>query len=110
MAFTHHVRADAAGLVVAVAGEMDITVAGAFEEAVQRLISGRHPGLVRIDLRGLEFLDSTGVSVLVRLWRLARRENWSLRVINPTGAVRQILDVTGAMAIVGGPMAPESVQ
>jgi anti-sigma B factor antagonist len=110
MAFTHHVHADSAGLVVAVSGEMDLTVAGAFEDTVQRLIAGRRPGLVRIDLGGLEFLDSTGVSVLVRLWRMARRENCSLRVINPTGVVRQILDVTGAMAIVGGPMAPESVQ
>jgi anti-anti-sigma factor len=61
-------------------------------------------------MSGLEFLDSTAVSVLVRLWRLARRENCSLRVVNPTGVVRHILDVTGALAIVGAGVAPESVQ
>ena len=110
MAFTHQVRADAAGLVVALSGEMDFTVAAQFEVAVQRLISGRHPAVLKIDLDGLEFLDSTAVSVLVRLWRLARRENCSLRVINPTGAVQHVVDVTGALAIVGVGVAPESVQ
>jgi anti-anti-sigma factor len=89
---------------------MDYTVAGQFEVAVQRLISQRHPAVLKIDLFGLEFLDSTAVSVIVRLWRMARREHCSLRVVNPTGTVRHILDVTGALAIVGAGVAPEIAQ
>jgi anti-anti-sigma factor len=110
MTFTQQVRADATGLVVALSGEMDFSVSGPFEETVQRLIAGRHPGLIQVDLSGLEFLDSTAVSVIVRLWRLARREHCSLRVINPTGVVRQVLDVTGALAIVGVQPTPETAQ
>jgi anti-sigma B factor antagonist len=108
MPFTQQVRADATGLVVALSGEMDFSVSAPFEETVQRLIAERRPGLIQVDLAGLEFLDSTAVSVIVRLWRLARREHCSLRVINPTGMVRQVLDVTGALAIVGVQPAPET--
>ena len=81
MPFTQQVRADATGLVVALSGEMDFSVSAPFEETVQRLIAERRPGLIQVDLAGLDFLDSTAVSVIVRLWRLARREHCSLRVI-----------------------------
>jgi anti-sigma B factor antagonist len=108
MTFTQRVRADGTGVVVALTGEMDFSVSGPFEETVQRLIADRRPGLIQVDLSELDFLDSTAVSVIVRLWRLARREHCSLRVINPTGVVRQVLDVTGALAIVGVQPAPEA--
>jgi anti-sigma B factor antagonist len=108
MTFTQQVRADASGLMVAVAGEMDLTVAGPFETAVQRLIAEQRPDVVRIDLADLVFLDSTAVSALVRLWRMARRRNCALRVVNATGTVRHILDITGALAILGG-VTPETV-
>jgi anti-sigma B factor antagonist len=101
MSFTQQIRADGAGLVVALYGEMDVAVSGPFEATVHRLIVERRPSLLHIDLSGLRFLDSTGVSVLVRLWRLARREHCSLRVVNPTGPVHHVLEITGALAIVG---------
>jgi anti-sigma B factor antagonist len=108
MTFTQRVRADASGLVVNLSGEMDLSVAGTFEASVQRLIATRHPRMIQLDLSGLEFIDSTAVSVIVRLWRLARREHCSLRVVNSTGGVRHVLDVTGALALVGADPAPET--
>jgi anti-sigma B factor antagonist len=108
LTFTQQVRADGAGLVVRLYGEMDFTVSESFEKTVHRLIAEQRPGVLHIDLSDLRFLDSTAVSVLVRLWRLARREHCSLRVVNPTGVVRHILEVTGALAIVGGAPTPEA--
>jgi anti-anti-sigma factor len=61
-----------------------------------------------VDLAELDFIDSTAISVLVRLWRLARRDNCSLRVVNAQGAVRHVLDVTGALAIVGAGPTPDA--
>jgi anti-anti-sigma factor len=110
MMFTQQVREDATGLVVFLSGEMDYSVSGSFEAAVQRLIAVQRPGLLQVDMSELTFLDSTAVSVIVRLWRLARRENCSLRVVNPTGVVRQVLDATGALAIVGVHPAPDAAR
>ncbi|NJC82801.1 STAS domain-containing protein [Planosporangium mesophilum] len=107
MTFTHQVRADGSGLVIALCGEMDLSVADGFEAMVRRLITRRRPGTVQLDLAELRFIDSTAVSVIVRLWRLARREHCCLRVVNPTGLVYRVLDVTGALAVVGGDPAPD---
>jgi anti-anti-sigma factor len=95
-------------VIVSLSGEMDVTVSESFETMVHRLITEQRPSVLHIDLSDLRFLDSTAVSVIVRLWRLARREHCSLRVVNPTGAVRHILEVTGALAIVGGAPTPEA--
>ncbi|HEV7900214.1 MAG TPA: STAS domain-containing protein [Planosporangium sp.] len=108
MTFTHEVRADGSGLVIALYGEMDLSVSNSFEVMVRHVITRRRPGVLHLDLAGLRFIDSTAVSVLVRLWRLARRERCSLRVVNATGVVHRVLDVTGALAIVGGATAPEA--
>ena len=108
MTFTQQVRADENGYVVRLSGEMDYTVSGRFEVAVQRLLDHRRPASVRLDLADLDFIDSTAVSVLVRLWRLARRGNCSLRVVNAQGLVHHVLDVTGALAIVGAGPAPDA--
>jgi len=108
MAFTQQVRADASGLVVVLAGDLDFAVSGSVEHAVQHLIASRRPRTVQLELSGLRFIDSTAVSVLVRLWRLARREQCSLRVVNATGVVRHVLDMTGALALLGtGATAPD---
>lgn len=108
MTFMHRVRADEAGLVVSLHGEVDARVSDTFERAMQQLLAERRPRALHLDLSGLRFLDSSGVSVIVRLWRLARRQCCSLRVVNPTGSVRQVLEITGALAIVGG--APASAR
>jgi anti-anti-sigma factor len=101
MTFTQQVRAGDAGLVVSLGGEMDLTVTDRFERDISRLIADESPAVLHLDLSGLRFLDSSGVSALVRVWRTARRQRCAVRVVNPTGVVRQILDVTGALAIVG---------
>jgi anti-sigma B factor antagonist len=108
LTFTQQVRADGAGIVVSLYGEMDFSVSESFETMVHRLIAEQRPAVLHIDLSDLRFLDSTAVSVIVRLWRLARREHCTLRVVNPTGVVRHILEVTGALTIVGGAPAPDA--
>jgi anti-anti-sigma factor len=107
LTFTHRIRVAGASIVVALDGELDVNVSDSVETMVQRLIAQRHPAVLHIDLSDLRFLDSTGVSVLVRLWRLARRERCTLRVVNAAGTVRHILEVTGALTILGGAPAPE---
>jgi anti-anti-sigma factor len=101
LTFRLQVRADETGIVVALHGEMDCAVCGSFEEATHRLIARQRPGVLHIDLADLRSLDPAAVSVIVRMWRLARREHCCLRVVNPTGAVRHTLESTGALAIVG---------
>jgi anti-anti-sigma factor len=108
LAFTYRVHDDEGALVVTVYGEMDLNVSDSFEMTVRRIIAQQRPAVLQIDLSDLRLLDSTAVSAIVRLWRLARRACCSLRVVNPTGVVRHVLEVTGALAIVGGVAVPQA--
>ncbi len=55
-------RAD--GVVLTVAGEIDLSNIDAFAEALDSASSSRDGGLVTVDLSGVEYLDSGAISVL----------------------------------------------
>ncbi|MCU4183408.1 STAS domain-containing protein [Acidiferrimicrobium sp. IK] len=50
---------------------------------------------VRLDLAGLEFIDSSGLGALVGAWRRCSQQEGSVTVLNPKPTVRQLMDMTG---------------
>lgn len=50
--------------IVSVRGEIDVSTAGSLEEAVRNCLASS--GRVIIDLSGVQFMDSTGLNVLIR--------------------------------------------
>ena len=84
------------GVTVAVAGEIDIVTAPDFEAALREQLAA---GPVRLDLRGLSFMDSSGIRVLDAVLRDLPAIANPL-VIEPTlqPAVRQVIAITGMTA------------
>jgi anti-sigma B factor antagonist len=82
---------------VALAGECDLTVS---EQLTTTLLDavGRAP-LVVVDVAELEFLDSSGVHGLITAHHAARETGRRLVVVNPTGTVATVLDITGVAAL-----------
>jgi anti-sigma B factor antagonist len=77
------------------AGELDIATAPQLERA---LLGGRVRGeRVVLDLGGLEFLDSTGLRVIVRAVEAAQREGWELRLRPAPPAVQRIFSLAGVL-------------
>ncbi len=86
-------RADGDGGVrLELVGELDMAGATRLEERLQALAAGGDP--VVMDLHRLQFIDSSGLRVLVGAVTDARRDNRAL-VLDPTLApqVRQIIDL-----------------
>ena len=79
---------------VAVEGEVDVSTTAELEFALDEAIRDTEGAFV-IDLCDLEFLDSSGLSVLLRARALLGREERALAVICPPGPVRRLFDVTG---------------
>jgi len=81
------------GVVVAVAGELDIATASEFEATLLEQLA---EGPVRLDMRGLSFMDSSGIRVLDAILRDLPVIGSPL-VIEPIlqPAVRQIIELTG---------------
>lgn len=74
-------------------GELDIASAPVLEQELARVGDS---GRVVIDLRELEFIDSTGLSVLVRASQQAEERSADLSVLSAgDGQVHRLLDLTG---------------
>jgi anti-sigma B factor antagonist len=79
---------------VTVRGEIDINSAEALEDAIQRAIITTTGAFV-IDLTEVEFLDSSGLAVMMRARGLLGREDRALAVICPPGAAKRAFEVAG---------------
>lgn len=88
-------RADAPDdeLLVAVRGEIDMASAPQLRELLE---TATDAGVTRVvlDCRGLEFLDSSGIGVLVAA-RKRLGEGGELVIDSPPAHVRKVLDITG---------------
>lgn len=89
-------RAAGRTLCVVVRGELDLATAGRLEAALADPTAER----VRVDLRGLTFMDSTGVRTLLQATEDARGAGRDLRFRMPEdGDARVVLMETGIAAL-----------
>lgn len=86
-------RSDGARTVVEAHGELDLGTVPAVEREVQEL---REQGVKQIvlDLRELTFIDSSGLSLLLRLDAEARSNGFSFAIVEGEGPVRRLLELT----------------
>jgi stage II sporulation protein AA (anti-sigma F factor antagonist) len=75
-------------------GEFDLSCDEHFQVELGRAIDEQTETLV-LDLRGLEFIDSTGLRMLVQLDRLAERQGIDFTVLCADGQVKFVLKETG---------------
>jgi anti-anti-sigma factor len=79
---------------VAVRGEVDVSALPAFTAALDDAIRESEGAFV-IDLCDVEFLDSSGLSALLRARAMLARDDRSLAVVCPPGPVRRLFDLAG---------------
>jgi anti-anti-sigma factor len=83
-------------LTISVRGELDLSTAPALEGPLEQTLESGN-GSVLIDLTRCEFIDSTGIALIVRAWqRLQSGENGRALVIcTQNDQVRRVLEITG---------------
>jgi anti-anti-sigma factor len=97
-AFWLETRKTAEGVVVSLFGELDLATVGQLQEELDRLSgAGRMCELV-IDLRELDFLDSTGLRLLLQLHSDCRADGCSLGLVPGGRAIQKLFAVTGTDA------------
>jgi anti-sigma B factor antagonist len=82
----------APGLIVC--GEVDLNTVPQLTAELDDAIR-ESDGAFVVDLAAVDFLDSTGISALVRARALLARDDRALAVVCPPGPVRRILRVAG---------------
>jgi anti-sigma B factor antagonist len=85
-------------VVVALSGELDLAGAPRLRECFAQL---EHVGATQVvlDLTDLDFVDSTGLSVLVMEFHRTQAAGGSTVMRNPSPAVMRILEITGLASV-----------
>ncbi len=78
---------------IALVGELDIASAPQFEEGLEKVEAGA-PAVLVLDLRKVEFIDSTGLRAVISADERARSGGRRLVIIRGTTAVERVFSVT----------------
>ena len=78
--------------VLAVSGELDLASSATLEEAIAR---AGGPSLLVLDLRAVDFMDSSGLAVLVKAHQRTQEAGQRFGVINDSAQVQRLLTLTG---------------
>jgi anti-sigma B factor antagonist len=73
-------------------GELDVATAQTLHAILEEI---KTPGRLVLDLRGLSFIDSSGLHLLVALHQRAQRDGFQLALIAPTPPVDRAIHVSG---------------
>lgn len=84
--------------ILALSGELDLSTAARLQEAIDDLVArGRHR--VVLDLTGLTFCDSTGLTTFVRGNRDCTAKGGWLRLAGAQGHVERVIGISGLLEV-----------
>ena len=93
---------------IGLAGELDLASGPTLEAELER-ISPEDTRLVVLDLRRLEFMDSTGLAIIVRAHQRLGEADCELCLVRGTPQVQRLLDLTGVAERLRLVAAPEEL-
>jgi anti-sigma B factor antagonist len=94
--------------VLAVSGELDLRTSPELEDRLS-LVFDRGAELVILDLRGIEFMDSTGLRVLLSAHQRAHQSGRRFALVKGADQVERVLTLTGVRDLLTVVDAPEEL-
>lgn len=93
-------RAQDPFFVIEVGGEVDVYTAPKLRETIVSAVDAGHRQLI-IDVESVDFLDSTGLGVLVGSLKRVRADGGSLDIVCTHERILKIFDITGLDKVFG---------
>lgn len=87
-------REDGNAWVLTLAGELSLAEAQVLEQKLGEVLASADSTII-VDLTDVAFIDSTGLSVLVRAHQQASEAGVQLGVVNPRAQAKRLLSLTG---------------
>lgn len=106
--FRIHVSHERRAIILAPSGELDLASAPELEAELERTWRSEAE-LVIVDLRRVEFIDSTGLYVIVTADQRADEQGRRFAVVDGGGQVHTLLSLTGMLEIITVVAGPEAL-
>ena len=79
--------------VIRASGDLDLTTAPRLREHVVKAVTDGRPRVV-LDLQEVDFVDSTGLGVIVGLLKRTRSQGGDLRLVSTRRSLEKVLELT----------------
>lgn len=79
---------------ISLCGELDVSTSDKLKEYLHKLADQEMLDM-KINLEGLEYIDSTGLGVMIGVLKKLKVGNKEIYIINPRSNVRKIFNITG---------------
>jgi anti-anti-sigma factor len=80
--------------VVALSGELDVAGAGLLEHELDRVVADHEPSALVLDLSDLDFMDSTGLRLVVLADQRASEDGRAFALVRGRGDVHRVFEIT----------------
>ncbi len=90
---SYEMRGDA--MIVHVGGEIDHHNAAMVRTGIDEKITAEQPARVMLELSGVDFMDSSGLGLIMGRYALVKRYGGTLAVLDPSPAVLKIIKLAG---------------
>ncbi len=87
-------------LIVRLKGELDDHAAGKLRQTLKESFRKKMPAILLLNLQELDFMDSSGVGVILGRYRETSRNNNKLMLCGLNPQVKRVLDLAGVLKIV----------
>ena len=76
-------------------GDIDHHTAREMRKEIDALIEKRHPTLLRLDYSAVQFMDSSGIGLIMGRYRLMRLIGGTVLVCNVPPHLKRLIDLSG---------------
>jgi anti-sigma B factor antagonist len=83
---------------VLLSGELDIATAPRVQESIDRVLARGSTRVLTLDLSGLEFIDSSGLEVIVHACSACEQSECEFGVIRGPDVVQRVFELSGLAA------------
>lgn len=80
-------------LLIEVKGDLDIYSEDEFRSFIEKEIEGADKDMV-IDIKDLDYLDSTGLGLFMKIYKIAKEKDKTVSIINPKGNILKLFKIT----------------
>lgn len=87
-------------LYASIVGEIDHHGAAALREELDDAFLSARPSVIELDLATVDFMDSSGLGVIMGRKATADRLGAEFRIVNPTSRIARIIDLAGLGKVV----------